>query len=154
MNYLGNKGEEGVNYQHGAQAQAFWFQVSEILSTLLLLILTAPLPGPWVSTYREQTGHLEKAAPRLTSGALGERLLTTNNYVFVPYICEYVSVWLLLVSILFLFIYLFSPCHIACRILFPKQGANPGPLQCMCGVLTTRSPGILLFCFQESRNKW
>ena len=73
MNYLGNKGEEGVNYQHGAQAQSFWFQVSEILSALLLLILTAPPPGPWISTHREQTGRLEKAAPHLTSGALGER---------------------------------------------------------------------------------
>ena len=35
-------------------------------------ILTAPLPGPRVSTHREQTGRLEKAAPHLTSGALRE----------------------------------------------------------------------------------
>ena len=42
------------------------------LSVLLLVILTAPLPGPRVSTHREQTGRLEKATPHLTSGVLGE----------------------------------------------------------------------------------
>lgn len=38
----------------------------------------------------------------------------------------------------------------ACRILFPKQGLNLGPLHWKCGVLTTTPPGKSLFILFKS----